>query len=571
MKRDGSQVFHIAADEAQTTLAALLRKRLPELSWNQARKLIHGRRVQIHGNLCVDEGRRLKEGEVVKVLPQAQALPPRDDDVRIRYVDAHVVVVEKPAGMTTLRHREERQWADDRKQRQPTLDEALARVLAKRAAGPAPSGKLSGKPSGRPSSKPSGKPSLGPPPAGGYPPGKRGSSEPMGRVARGRQAARGGRADAERRPIVVPVRPVHRLDRETSGLMVFARTVPAERSLVQQFRRHSIHRAYVAIAHGTVEPATIVSRLVRDRGDGRRGSTNLPEVGQRSVTHVRPLERLGNYTLVACRLETGRTHQIRIHLAESGHFLCGDKVYCQPLFQKTLDDRSHAPRCALHATELGFTHPITGERLRFEMPLPADLQQLLDRLRKASGSAATGSPTVPADGWPASLERLSSLDASAPADDEADVDDADDADDVIRAKTGRRHSPANAPPEGEPPRARQSREPQQREPQQREPQQRRETSRSERERLERGRLERGRDERGRDERGRDERGRDERGRDERGRDERGPSASGREGVGRDERGRDERARRGRSRPANPESAGRATQGGRRFRRRSKDR
>ena len=408
MKRDGSQVFHVAADESQTTLAALLRRRLPELSWNQARKLIHGRRVQIHGNLCVDEGRRLKEGEVVKVLPQAQALPPRDDDVRIRYVDAHVVVVEKPAGMTTLRHREERQWADHRKQRQPTLDEALARVLAKRAQ----------------SKGSQGQGTLGQGTQGKGAQSKRGGfGEPQGRVARQGRAPQAERGDAERRPIVVPVRPVHRLDRETSGLMVFARTVPAERSLVQQFRRHSIHRAYVAIVHGAVEAATIISRLVRDRGDGRRGSTKLPDVGQRSVTHVRPLERLGDYTLVACRLETGRTHQIRIHLAENGHFVCGDKVYCQPLFQKTLEDRSAAPRCALHATELGFTHPISGQRLRFEMPLPADLQQLLDRLRKACGSSATGSPVVPADGWPASLERLADQDPAALRDEDGEYDD----------------------------------------------------------------------------------------------------------------------------------------------------
>ncbi|MFM7071344.1 MAG: RluA family pseudouridine synthase [Planctomycetota bacterium] len=419
MKRDGSHVFHILAEEAQTTLAALLRRRLPELSWSQARKLIHGRRVQIHGNLCVDEGRRLKEGEVVKVLAQSQALPPRDDDVRIRYVDAHVVVVEKPAGMTTLRHREERQWADHRKQRQPTLDEALARVLAKRAAGSSSSGRFSSENRSR---------------------GARGASEPQGRVAR---SGRPDRADAERRPIVVPVRPVHRLDRETSGLMVFARTVPAERSLVQQFRRHSIHRAYVAIAHGTVEAATIVSRLVRDRGDGRRGSTKLPEVGQRSVTHVRPLEKLGGYTLVACRLETGRTHQIRIHLAESGHFVCGDKVYCQPLFQKTLEDRSGAPRCALHATELGFTHPITGERLRFEMPLPADLQQLLDKLRKAAGSSATGSPTVPADGWPASLERLALAGPAVDDDESFDDEDGDGAE--IDEPNGPEFAPGRQP------------------------------------------------------------------------------------------------------------------------------
>lgn len=352
MKPDGSQVFHVTEADAGATLASLLRNRLPDLSWNQVRKAIHGRRVLIHGNLCLDEGRRVKAGEVVKWLAQAQQAPPRDDDVRIVYLDAHVAVVEKPAGMTTLRHSEERFWPDRRKQRQPTLDEVLSRLLALRAG------------------------------------------------ERGGRSGRRDRDSDQKRPRTLPVRPVHRLDRETSGLMVFARTVIAERGLVQQFRKHSIHRAYVAVVHGKVHEQTIDVRLVRDRGDGRRGGTKSAQAGQRAVTHVRPLEALKGYTVVACRLETGRTHQIRIHLSEQGHFVCGDKVYCQPLFQKPLPDRSGAPRLALHAAELGFVHPVSGEVLRFNMPLPPDLQKLLDHLRQAAGSTLKGSPLVPADGWP---------------------------------------------------------------------------------------------------------------------------------------------------------------------------
>jgi 23S rRNA pseudouridine1911/1915/1917 synthase len=105
-------------------------------------------------------------------------------------------------------------------------------------------------------------------------------------------------------------------------------------------------------------------------------------VGQRAVTHVRPLERLGAYTLIECRLETGRTHQIRIHLSEHGHFVCGDKVYCQPLFKKPLVDRSGAPRLALHAAELGFVHPHTGRQIDFRQDLPPDLAGFLERLRR---------------------------------------------------------------------------------------------------------------------------------------------------------------------------------------------
>jgi acetyl/propionyl-CoA carboxylase alpha subunit len=114
--------------------------------------------------------------------------------------------------------------------------------------------------------------------------------------------------------------------------MVFARTVPAERDLMQQFRQHTVHRRYLAIVQGTVEQRTIESYLVRDRGDGRRGSASQPGVGKRAVTHIRPLEPLDGYMLIECRLETGRTHQIRIHLAELGHPVCGEKIYHQPKF-----------------------------------------------------------------------------------------------------------------------------------------------------------------------------------------------------------------------------------------------
>ena len=128
---------------------------------------------------------------------------------------------------------------------------------------------------------------------------------------------------------------------------------------------------------------TIESRLVRDRGDGRRGSTTLPNVGKNAITHISPLESLGDYTLVVeCRLETGRTHQIRIHLAESGHPLCGEKVYRQPLFRAAEPDRSGAPRCALMRGRIGVPlHPVTGEAMQFEMPLSEDLANFAKRLQ----------------------------------------------------------------------------------------------------------------------------------------------------------------------------------------------
>jgi 23S rRNA pseudouridine1911/1915/1917 synthase len=236
------------------------------------------------------------------------------------------VVVEKPAGVTTLRQSEEKSWPRRRRQIQPTLDEMLQRILARKAPR---------KPRGR-----SGKTAYG-----------------------------------------LRVRAVHRLDRQTSGLMVFALSAEAQRRLVQMFRRHTIERVYQAIVPGRVEAQTFSSSLVLDRGDGRRGSTPLPNVGKQAVTHVRPIEYLEGYTLLECRLETGRTHQIRIHLAEAGHPVCGEKVYHQPLFRKAAKDSSGAPRQALHAAELGFEHPITGAPLKFVMRLPPDLARLLVRLR----------------------------------------------------------------------------------------------------------------------------------------------------------------------------------------------
>jgi 23S rRNA pseudouridine1911/1915/1917 synthase len=353
------QLFRVPPELAQQTLAAALRRWLPGKSWSQVGKLIAGRRVSVSGNLCLDPARRLKADEVVKLLKSAATAPPREEQICIRHVDAHVVVVEKPAGMTTIRHPEEKDWPARRKQLQPTLDELLPRLLAKPLPRPLPG-------AGRGARKRSAPPSLAGKGAGG-----------LGRI-----------------------RPVHRLDRETSGLMVFARTVDAERHLGMQFRKHTVHRRYLAIVHGRIAaPRTLDTHLVRDRGDGRRGSTTLPNVGKRAITHIKPLEDLGEYTLIECRIETGRTHQIRIHLAEAGHMLCGEKVYHQPLggtgcrpsaSRRTgMESQGRqpvphatAPRIMLHAAELGFEHPVTGKKHLFHAAPPEDFQEFLAKLRR---------------------------------------------------------------------------------------------------------------------------------------------------------------------------------------------
>lgn len=330
MKRQVGDVHHVTADDAGQTLSAFLRARLAGSSWSRVQKLVRSRHVLVHGNVCTDAARRLKEGEVVKVLEVAAAPLPKADDVRIVHLDDAVVVVEKPTGLNTTRHHEESSWPARRRQAQPTLEElvpdAIGRHLHRR----------------------------------------------FGRVP--------GRAEPKRRR-AAPVRAVHRIDRETSGLVVFARTVPASRILAEQFRLHTTHRRYLALVVGRAHARTIRSQLVRDRGDGRRGSVDGDD-GKEAITHVAPLEHFGDaYTLVECRLETGRTHQIRIHMAESGQMVCGDRVYASSR-RDGLQDESAAPRVMLHAAELGFVHPVTGEELRFSSPLPADMVKVLAALRK---------------------------------------------------------------------------------------------------------------------------------------------------------------------------------------------
>lgn len=322
--KGSKQRWTVPADAHRLTLAGALRAWLEGFSWGQVRRLIQTRRIQVAGNVCVDAGRRLRPGELVAVMDQSAAPPPGDDRVKIVYHDSQIVIVEKPSGLTSTRHHEERDWAGERKQFQPTLDEMLPKILAQR--------------------------------------GVKGSR-------------RGG---------LPTIRAVHRLDRETSGVMVFARTVDAERHLGQQFRKHTIHRCYYALVHGQIEPQRIESTLVRDRGDGRRGSTKLPNAGKWAATNVEVIERLGDYTLVACMLETGRTHQIRIHLSEAGHPVCGDRVYRQPFGKTVIPDRSGARRVLLHAAEIGIVHPDTGEELEFETQPPKDFMLILEEFRNAS-------------------------------------------------------------------------------------------------------------------------------------------------------------------------------------------
>jgi 23S rRNA pseudouridine1911/1915/1917 synthase len=188
------------------------------------------------------------------------------------------------------------------------------------------------------------------------------------------------------RELDAPLGIVHRLDRDTSGLMVFARTASAKQRLAAYFEAHEIERVYHGIAHGVVPAKRMETFLLLDRGDGLRGSHghfrrergDPPREARQAITHIAPLEPLAGATLVECRLETGRQHQIRIHLSELGHPLLGERVYIRDY----LGPRIEAPRVMLHARVLAFAHPGTARQLSFETEPPADFVAALEALRR---------------------------------------------------------------------------------------------------------------------------------------------------------------------------------------------
>ena len=280
-----------------------------EASWGKARGWIQAGKVRVGEALVLEATARVAAGDHVTVDERARS--PRGQrselpDASILHCDAHVVVVSKPAGISTVPFEGE---AED------TLDARVRRWLELKA---------------------------------------RGASRPNLGV-------------------------VHRIDKETTGLVVFTRTWLAKQKLAAQFRAHTVHRRYLALAHGAVRSGTSRSYLIENRGDGLRGSARgtAPPNARLAVTHVEVLESLGRASLVACRLETGRTHQIRIHLSESGHPIVGEKVYVRRFGGIPIA----APRLMLHAAELGFEHPVTGQDVSWEEPMPADMQAMLERLR----------------------------------------------------------------------------------------------------------------------------------------------------------------------------------------------
>ena len=178
---------------------------------------------------------------------------------------------------------------------------------------------------------------------------------------------------------------VHRIDKGTSGLLVVAKTDIAHEGLARQFADHSIHRAYLAVAGGHPVPSagTVRGAIARSNADRKKMALVADGRGKHAVTHYRTLERLDSAALLECRLETGRTHQVRVHLASIGHALLGDPVYGRtpPRLRPVLVALQFA-RQALHAAELGFVHPVMGSEVRFSSPLPADMSALIGELHQ---------------------------------------------------------------------------------------------------------------------------------------------------------------------------------------------
>ncbi|MFC3058797.1 RluA family pseudouridine synthase [Paenirhodobacter populi] len=203
---------------------------------------------------------------------------------------------------------------------------------------------------------------------------------------------------------------VHRIDKDTSGLLVVAKSDRAHHGLAAQFEKHSVHRHYLAVVHGTPDAADprlrgtrgvsfeagnvlkITSQLARHKTDRQRQAV-IFEGGRHAVTRARVVEDFaGAAALVDCWLETGRTHQIRAHMAHAGHGLIGDPTYggrrrlpAKVVGEAAAEAAALFPRQALHAATLGFVHPVSGETLSFSSPLPADIEALLAVLRAGAG------------------------------------------------------------------------------------------------------------------------------------------------------------------------------------------
>ena len=284
-------------------MAAFVKERAT-VAWSVAKRHVTTGKVFVDGVVVTEVDRRLVAGQEVELRMSARRpLDPEREGVLV-YDDAHVVVIDKPAGVNSVPY-------EDR-------ETGTAMDLI------------------------------------------RGAWRRDGKSA-----------------TTIALHIVHRIDRATSGLLMFAKSKRAELGLAEQLRSHEMARQYRCVAQGVMTTRRIESQLIADRGDGIRGSTTMPNRGKRAVTHVEVDRVLKRSTLCRVRLETGRTHQIRIHFSESGHPLVGEEVYIRDFAQPLIK----SPRMLLHAATLGFDHPITGARVELASELPPDFTAMLDRLQ----------------------------------------------------------------------------------------------------------------------------------------------------------------------------------------------
>jgi 23S rRNA pseudouridine1911/1915/1917 synthase len=304
--------------EAGRRLDLWLAARLPDLSRTRIKALVDGGRVSVNG-AARKAAHRLKAGERVEVVvppPPPEEMAAEAIPLAVVFEDAHVLVVDKPAGMVT----------------HPGAGRSTG-TLAAAALAHAP--EIAG---------------VGGP----------------------------------RRPGIV-----HRLDKGTSGLIVLAKTRHAYDTLTAQLQQRTMSRRYLCLAHGAIAPhdGTIDAPITRDPRSRVRMAVARAGTGRRAVTRFRVLERFDGYTYLECRLETGRTHQIRVHLASLGHPLVGDVTYGakRARQQDTLpaDLVEGLGGVALHAAGLTFVHPATGETVELSCPLPNRIVRLLSHLRDA--------------------------------------------------------------------------------------------------------------------------------------------------------------------------------------------
>lgn len=315
MSNPDTQSADVPPSLAEATLDLAVRK-LFNLSWEKARNAVSTGKVFVDGKRRTDPREPCMGGQIE--LRWSAARPLKQDTLArdwVVYYDSDVIVIDKPAGLMAVPFREHGDEPPQKGKRNPTAYDEVRRYLGAQRARNKTTGRATG---------------------------------PLPRLFT-----------------------VHRLDKETSGLMCFARNGTTARVLSAQFAEHSTERVYRALVYGRPKEETITSHILEDRGDGIRGSWEklpphrksvTPETGELAVTHIKPIKHLGKYSLVECKLETGRTHQIRIHLSEAGHPIIGETVYIRNFGGELIE----CPRLCLHAAVLGFFHPGTKSQLRFD-------------------------------------------------------------------------------------------------------------------------------------------------------------------------------------------------------------